>query len=388
MDMYGFFTPLILLSLHSLIRLNNTKATTPLMTVKQSKAVLGSLLAMLVVMMATTARAEWTEADYDRVRSATVEILIDGQLCGNGCLIDSEGFVLSSGHLFPEPSTRIEILSIAIGRHDAKLIAIDRGHDLALIEIEWGETKRPDDLPVLPLADKSPSVGSRLFQLGTPIYRRGVLQEGTLSRKTTAFEYLADQNAYVEMVHVGATLQRGTSGGPWVNNDGQLVGIQSGVMSVDDVPVGMAFMIPLEPIKKFLDSRKTAQTPTLGIGVEELWQQTPDFVARFPQGTQGLVVKLTAPNSASRNAGLKRQDLIVKVDDRPTAEVVDLLRYVRSKKAGQPVTLTVELPGGAGQKQVVVPLSVLEIAWLGADELKTKTIAGQEIKNKETKLSK
>jgi S1-C subfamily serine protease len=362
------------------------------MKLKQSNSIFG-LLAMLVVMatltiMATTARAEWTEAVYDRVRSATVEILIDGQLCGSGCIIDSKGIVLSSGHLFPKPSAKVEILSVAIGRHDAELIAIDCGHDIALIEIDWGKTKRPDNLPVLPLAKKTPSVGSRLFQLGTPIYRRGVLQEGTLSRKTTAFEYLADQNAYVEMVHVGATLQRGTSGGPWVNNYGQLVGIQSGVMSVDNVPVGMAFMIPLEPIKEFLDSRKTTQTPTLGIGVEELWQQTPLFVSRFPQGTQGLVVKLTAPNSTSQNAGLKRQDLIVKVDERPTAEVVDLLRYIRTKKGGQPVTLTVELPGGSGQKQVVVPLSVLEVAWLGTDELNTKTIVGQEIKNEETTLSK
>ncbi len=330
------------------------------------------LVALFVAWLASSSKAEEKKKTsfYDRVRPALVEVLVDGRLCGSGCFVDSDGTVLSSSHLFPRPGMRIELLSVVVGRHEAEVLAIDKGHDLALLKLKFDDEKEKPKTASLDLANRLPEVGTELFQFGTPLFRRGIVQRGSAARNETAFEYLSDQKAYVEILHVAATLQRGTSGGPWVDETGKLVGLQSGVMSVNEVPVGMAFMVPVGAIREFLASRTTAATPCLGMALEELWQQTADFIAHFPQGTEGLVVKLLEPKGPAARAGFQEMDLITAVDGKPVAEVGPLLRHVRSKKPTEKVSLTVRLPHGSGDREAVVSLGLLETVWTKAKPAK------------------
>ena len=313
------------------------------------------------------APASNSQTFYQQLRHVTVEVLVNGRISGMGTFVKTDGLIISAGHLFEKPGQRIEILSTAIGRHEAQIIAIDRGHDLALLRVTLNEGEKTLSTPAVELAESMPKAPEQIYQFGAPVCRRGVLQTGTIARDETTFEYLGDQKASVEVIHVCATAQQGTSGGPWLDRQGRLLGVQSATMMVGGSPAGVAFVSPLSSIKNLLKTQKTASTPTLGVAVEELWQQSSDFIQRFPQGTEGIVLKVLHKDGPADRADLKKMDMVTHVDGKRVRWISDFLKAVRLHKPGEKVELELMLPDGAGTEKVHVPAAHLEIAWVKAN---------------------
>jgi serine protease Do len=294
---------------------------------------------------------------FENAKRASVEVLVNDHLDGTGWFADSKGLLFTAGHVVGRPGQRIEVLSPVAGRLAAKVLAVDLGHDLALLSV----APRAGGYPVLPLAEKRPPPGEEIFLLGTPIFRHAILLRGMMAHDQPAFEYYSDH--YIEIVHVAATAPGGVSGGPWLNRRGEVVGLQSGVMSLNNVPVGIADMSPLEAIRGLLACQRTAATPSLGAALEEPWQQDRGFLDRFPPQTEGLVVKLLQKDGPAARAGLKQWDLIVAIDGHKVRVSEELLRIVLGKRPGQEVELTMLGPDGTGQRKVKVLLGKLEAAW-------------------------
>ncbi len=135
--------------------------------------------------------------------------------------------------------------------------------------------------------------------MGAPLFRHRVLLSGKVAATGTTFEYYAER--YVEVIDLAATIAMGMSGGPWLDDAGHLVGVQSGVLTQNSVSVGLAFCVPLPAVKTLLKEKKTAATPTLGTAIEELWQQDHKTLDRFPQDAEGLIVRTFA--AAARPIG-------------------------------------------------------------------------------------
>lgn len=308
-----------------------------------------------------------TKSFYQQLRDVTVEVLIDGRISGMGTFVESDGLIITAGHLFEKPGQRIEVLSTAIGRHEARMVAIDCGHDVALLRVIPNKGEKIN-APVAKVAKSMPKTPEQVFQFGAPICRRGVLQTGTVARDETVFEYLGDQKALVEVFHVCATVQQGTSGGPWTDSKGRLIGVQSATMIINGSPAGVAFVAPLSAIKQLIKTKKTASTATLGVAVEELWQQSSDFVQRFPQGTEGVILKLIHKYGPADRAGLKEMDMVSHVDGKRVRWVTDFLNAVRRHKPGEKVELKIMFPGDAGTKTIRVPAAHLEVAWVKAEK--------------------
>ncbi len=318
------------------------------------------ILSGLVLLLALTCRTSGEELGgqyYEKAKAATVEILVNGHLNGTGWIADSKGIVMTAGHVVENPDRKLEITSPSLGRKDAKLLAVDLGHDLALLGIE----PRKEGYPVLKLAEKNPAPGAGVFVIGAPLYRHGVLAPGTIASAETAFEYYADR--YIEVAHISATVPRGMSGGPWLNTAGEVVGVQSGVMSQTNIPIGIAFAGPLGAMRALLERRKTAATPSLGLIAEELWTQDRKTIDRYPLKTEGLVIKFLQPDGPAFRAALKESDIIIAADGKPVRLTADLLRIVTGKQPGQPLELTILRPDGAGQTKATVNLGKLEVAW-------------------------
>ena len=153
------------------------------------------------------------------------------------------------------------------------------------------------------------------------------------------------------------------SGGPWLNTAGEAVGVQSGVMSQNNIPIGIAFAGPLAAMRTLLERRKTASTPSLGLIAEELWTQDRKTIDRYPPKTEGLVIKFLQPDGPAARAALKESDLIIAADGKRVRLIADLLRIVMGKQPGQPLELTLLRPDGAGQTKATVNLGKLEVAW-------------------------
>ena len=314
-------------------------------------------LTLLLALVGRAAGQELGDQYYEKAKAATVEILVNGHLNGSGWIADSKGLVMTASHVVENPDRRLEIVSPSLGRKEAKLVAVDLGHDLALLSIE----PRKEGYPVLKLAQNFPAPGAAVFVMGAPLYRHGVLARGTVASSETAFEYYADR--FNEVTHIAATVPQGMSGGPWLNTAGEAVGVQSGVMSHTNIPIGISFAGPLPAMRTLLERRKTAATPSLGLIAEELWVQDRKTIDRFPPKTEGLVIKFLQPGGPAYRGALKESDLIIAADGKRVRLIAELLRIVCSNQPGQPLELIFLRPDGAGQSKASVHLGKLEVAW-------------------------
>jgi len=294
---------------------------------------------------------------YAKAKAAAFEVLVEDHLAGSGWFATEDGLAFTAAHVIGQPGRRVEIRSKSAGRRDAKVLAVDLGHDIALLQVE----KREGGYASLPFAKSAPNVGETIYVFGAPIFRHAVMQPGMVAKDETDFNYYT--NAYVETLEVAADVQGGVSGGPWFNRKGEIVGLQSGTMSTNGVPAGLAFVIPLDALKKLAETKKNAATPALGAAFEEIWQQDEKTRKRFPPKTEALMVKILHADRPAARAGLKQFDAVTAVDGKPFALSDDLLRYIRTKKPGDKITLSVLSPDGAGKREVELTLGCLEVAW-------------------------
>lgn len=295
---------------------------------------------------------------YERLKKAFVEILVEDHLDGSGWIADSEGLVVTAAHVVNTPGKRVEIMSPAVGRVEAKVIAIDRGNDTAVLKIP----AREGGYPALGFADKVPAPAVRVFLLGSPVFRHGVLQTATIARDSSTFEFMGFSGDYVRIMHLSGYGPPGSSGGPWVNARGEVIGLNSGMMRDGNASAGIGFMVPLDPIRSLVRAKQTPGTPTLGSAFEEIWEQKPEYLRRYPPKTEGLTVRALKKEGPAMRAGLADGDLVVALNDKPVRLRDEAMEILRGLKSGDTVKVKLLLPGG-GESEKTVPLGNLEADW-------------------------
>jgi S1-C subfamily serine protease len=301
----------------------------------------------------------------DTLVRASVEVLADGKMAGSGAFVSSDGYVLTAAHYITSPEMKLEVLSDAAGRKSAALIGSDKGHDMALLKIE---TKKK--LPFLTVSERAPVPGQTVYVIGSPLNRHGLLMRGMVASRQANYEHLTDQDAYVHIWYLKAMSPRGLSGGNWVNDDGEIIGVQSGWINEQiagtngQANSGIAFIAGPEAIRRLVESKKHADTPLIGGVVEELWTQAPGFQKRFNEGAEGIVIHQVRAGGPLEKAGLVHEDLIVKADGKKVRYRRELLDIVRGKKPGDTIRIDYIKPDnkGAGKKEIV--LDSLEKNWL------------------------
>jgi S1-C subfamily serine protease len=125
-------------------------------------------------------------------------------------------------------------------------------------------------------------------------------------------------------------------------------------------------MAPVDAIRRLLDSRADAATPTPGLGVDELWQQSAGFLAKLPPGTQGLVASVVRGEGPAARAGIQALDVLLEADGGCLTRIADLVRVVRRHRPGETLALKFLRPGEAGVREARVVLDRAEDVW--ADE--------------------
>lgn len=291
---------------------------------------------------------------YDRAKAASIEVICSGQLGGSGWIADASGYAFTAAHVVGDRK-KVDVIG-EFGREEANVVALDKGHDLALLRLP----KREKAYSFLPTSKNALKVGQEIYLFGAPMFRHAVMFPGRVGRKDTAFEYLGSQGVYIETQYVIATSPLGTSGGPWINAMGEIVGLQSGLMQRNEAQVTIAFITPATAIARLLKDKKSAATPTVRGAFEEIWEHNPKFVAKFPPRSEGLVVRVIKKDGPLDRAKLKVDDLVLAADGKPLRYRDQILRLIRSKKPGDTIELRYLRPGVLGSNTVDVKLEVLE----------------------------
>jgi len=216
---------------------------------------------------------------YQYIKAASVEILVDGHLEGSGWFANPDGYVTTAAHAVNRTNTSIEIISGNKGRLPAEVIASDRGHDIALLKVKGGT----GPFQFLKIADSIPAPEDPVYLYGSALFHHGIMLGGIVARDGTTFTYYTDRQMLVRCYHVTAPSPPGTSGGPWVDRRGRVVGNQSGFITHHGSGAGIALVAPPDAIVRLVTTRKSVSTPSLGCGLEELWTQSPGFIKRFPK---------------------------------------------------------------------------------------------------------
>lgn len=297
-----------------------------------------------------------TASLYQRVKNASVEILVDGHLEGSGWFADAEGFVITAAHAVSRTNTNIEIISENIGRLPVEIVAADRGHDIALLKVKNGK----EPFSFLKIAQCIPEPSKPVYLYGAALFHHGIMLGGIVAREGTTFTYYTDRQMLVRCYHVTAPSPPGTSGGPWIDKDGDVVGNQSGFITHHGTGAGIALVAPPDAIKKLVTSKKSIPTPTLGCGLEELWTQSPGFIKRFPSSTEGVITIPIHAGGPVEAAGLTKESLIVSIEGKSVRYKDDLYKAIHARKPGDIIKVKVLDPDKSTTRNVQITLGNLE----------------------------
>ena len=296
---------------------------------------------------------------FARLKAASLMILVDGQQRGSGTLIDAGGFAITAAHVIIQKGKRIEVVSTSAERLGAEVIAVDLGHDLALLRLPV----REGGYPFLPLAEELPGPGADAFYMGTPVpMQKPVWLRAMVSGEGIAFTHFRDIG-YIPVMTLAASMPRGSSGGSFLDTKGALLGVLVGGTMQNEAPAGFLFASPSEAIRKLLTSRQNAATPLLGMILSELSRQHPNYHRLFPAEIEGLFVTTVTQNAPAARAGVKEWDLVIEAEGRRVATVNGFLALVRGKKPNESLTIGILEPGASRKRNVTITLGLMEASW-------------------------
>ena len=274
---------------------------------------------------------------------------------GSGFVIDKDGYILTNRHVV-EGADEISV-TLATQRptdtpYAAKLVGRDARTDVALLKID---SKEP--LTVLPLGNSDETeVGEWVMAIGNPFGLGGnSVTVGVVSFKGRNMQ-LGAQGTGVDMIQTDASINPGNSGGPLLNSKGEVVGINTLIVTGGmSQSAGVGFAVPINVAKDILSQLRDKGKVVrgwLGVQIESLRAE----VARSYKlkDSKGAVISDVTPDSPAEKAGLRPEDVVIGVDGRPVEDNRDLTSYIAARAPGTTVTLKI-IRGGA-EKTVSVTL--------------------------------
>lgn len=249
---------------------------------------------------------------------------------GSGVIVSPDGYILTNSHVVHDmDSINIQLND---GREfPAKVLGEDSNSDVALIKIN------ATDLPYLTLGNSDMlKVGQNVAAIGNPFGLRATFTTGVVSAKD---RNNLDIIPYANFIQTDAAINRGNSGGPLVTLNGEIVGINTAVVAGQS---GFGFAVPSNMAKHVMDNILADGKVTRGFLGVTLQSIDYDLAQAFGlKKVEGAIVTNILPNSAAEKAGLKVEDIVIKIDGRPVENAASLRNTVYMIKPGSKTMLTV-----------------------------------------------
>jgi len=272
---------------------------------------------------------------------------------GSGFVIDDQGYILTNRHVI-EGADEINVSFPDGKRYDAKIVGQDARTDVALIKIEPKAGLTP-----IPLGNSDQlEVGEWVMAVGNPFGLPGggnSVTVGVVSFKGRDLE-LGVRNTSVEMIQTDAAINPGNSGGPLINTRGEVVGINTLIVTGGtQASAGVGFSVPINVAKDILAQLRDKGKVTRGWMGVTIGPMSEDLAATYGlDDAKGALVTSVNPGSPAEKAGLLPEDAILKADDKLIQDNGDLSRHIASLAPG--TTVKLELVRGKDNKNVSVTL--------------------------------
>lgn len=264
---------------------------------------------------------------------------------GSGFIIGTDGIILTNAHVV-EGAKRIIVRLVNKREYEANVVGKDLPTDIAVIKIA-----AKSKLPTLSLGDSDHlQVGEWVMAVGNPFGLDSSVSSGIVSAKG---RHLGE--AYDRMIQTDASLNPGSSGGPLINLNGQVVGISKAIVSQGGGNIGISFATPINLIKEILPQLQTSGKVTRGWAGLAIQEITPDLADTLGMDKpNGALVAGVVHGGPAERGGVKVGDVIVEFDGKKVADAMDLPLWI----ARTPIDKTVAIKVQREQQDVKLNFTV------------------------------
>jgi putative serine protease PepD len=271
---------------------------------------------------------------------------------GSGSIIDTKGHILTNHHVVAN-AQKLEVTLADGSKWPAKLVGSDPDNDLAVIKIEAPKEK----LKVVSMGDsKNLRIGQKVLAIGNPFGLQRTLTTGIISSLGRTIR--SEVGTMIEdVIQTDAAINPGNSGGPLLNSDGEIVGINSAIISPSGGNVGIGFAIPVNTAKRVVPELLTkgyVTYPWIGATIQSLIPEIAKY--RKLKIERGAMIAEVVKGGPADKAGLKGGDqkiqvgnmivmvggdIVVKADQKEVKTNDELIHYIRERKPGDTILLKV-----------------------------------------------
>lgn len=266
-----------------------------------------------------------------------------GLATGSGVVISQDGYIVTNNHVIDNAS-KIEVTLNDKRTYVAELIGTDKTTDLALLKIQ------EKGLHFMSFGNSDQvKVGEWVVAVGNPMNLTSTVTAGIVSAKGRSIDLLRNEDnlyAIENFIQTDAAINPGNSGGALVNTKGELVGINTAIASQTGSYTGYGFAIPVNLVKKVMDDLLKfgkVQRAVLGVAIQEITQEVADKEGL--RSLDGVLVQDVTESGSAQKAGVKKGDVIMKVNGMPVNSVSSLQEEIGKFRPGDKVTLSIVRDG-------------------------------------------
>ena len=275
---------------------------------------------------------------------------------GSGVIISADGYIITNNHVI-EDADNIEVTLNNNKTYPAEVIGRDATTDIALLKIK--ET----NLPTIKYGDSDNlKLGEWVLAVGNPFNLTSSVTAGIVSAKGRSLGLLTGDTQGIEsFIQTDAALNMGNSGGALVNTKAELVGITSAIISPTQSYSGNSFAIPVNIVKKVVEDLREfgeVQRAIIGVNIEDVTSELVTEKSLKLTDVKGIYVNGIIEGGAAEAAGLKVNDVIIKVDAAGVASTSELQEQVSKHRPGDKVNITFVRDGK--EKTLLVELKNLD----------------------------
>ena len=249
---------------------------------------------------------------------------------GSGFFISADGYAVTNNHVV-DKAEQVDVTTDDGKSYTAKVIGTDTRTDLALIKVEGR-----NDFPFVHLADTSPRIGDWVLAVGNPFGLGGTVTAGIVSARGRDI----GAGPYDDFIQIDAAVNKGNSGGPTFDVDGNVIGVNTAIFSPSGGSVGIAFDIPADTVKVVVAQLKDHGAVTrgwIGVQIQPVTAEIADSLSL--KNARGALVAEPQSDSPAQKAGIKAGDVIVSVNGETVSDARNLARRISAMAPGTSVKL-------------------------------------------------
>ena len=254
-----------------------------------------------------------------------------GTALGSGFIISADGYVVTNNHVI-ENADQIEIEFFDGRFMEASVVGTDPKTDVALLKV-----KTKDKLRYVSFGDSNESkVGDWVLAIGNPLGQGFSVSAGIISARGRALS-----GSYDDFIQTDAAINRGNSGGPLFNMDGEVIGVNTAILSPNGGSIGIGFSMSSAVVEKVVEQLKTfgeTRRGWLGVRIQDVTEDVAEALGI--EKTDGALVT-DVPEGPAKNGGLKSGDVIIEFDGRKIKDTRELVRIVGDSSVGKKVLVKV-----------------------------------------------